>query len=87
MATLELALAEKIVAILEAKERVRGRMHTIKDQRFEIPVALGAEYVHGKLPISLVFFEKAPIKKLKVDGDRWRQQGGVITSFKIGMVF
>src|SRR6266568_3231374 len=33
--------------ILEARDRIGGRIHTINDAAFPIPIDLGAEYVHG----------------------------------------
>src|SRR3954468_10429864 len=33
--------------ILEARDRIGGRIHTIDDPAFAIPIDLGAEYVHG----------------------------------------
>ena len=34
------------VTILEARDRVGGRVHTVRDPRLPIPVELGAEFVH-----------------------------------------
>jgi len=36
------------VTMLEARERIGGRIHTLHDSRFPNPVELGAEFVHGK---------------------------------------
>ena len=43
-----LARAGVRVTILEARERLGGRIHTLRDPRLPIPVELGAEFVHGK---------------------------------------
>lgn len=36
--------------ILEARRRIGGRIHTLHDPLFPVPVELGAEFVHGKPP-------------------------------------
>src|SRR5438552_1346780 len=49
-----LAAAKKLsssgvhVTILEARDRIGGRIHTVRDPRFPVPIELGAELSHGK---------------------------------------
>jgi len=43
-----LAQAGVKVTILEARDRLGGRIHTWRDRRLPVPVELGAEFVHGK---------------------------------------
>ncbi|MDQ6610470.1 MAG: FAD-dependent oxidoreductase, partial [Bacteroidota bacterium] len=62
--------------IVEAKEKTGGRMNTINHPRSEKPVELGAEFVHGNLPLTLQLFEKAGIKKIKTGGQIWQQKNG-----------
>jgi monoamine oxidase len=38
------------VTILEARNRIGGRIHTLHDPIFPVPVELGAEFVHGRPP-------------------------------------
>jgi len=38
------------VSILEARDRIGGRVCTVRDSALEIPVELGAEFVHGRPP-------------------------------------
>lgn len=45
-AGLALARHRVSVTVIEAKDRLGGRIHTIRDQ--SVPVELGAEFVHGK---------------------------------------
>ena len=71
MAALTIALTGRTVAIVEAKNRTGGRMHTINNAAFEKPVELGAEFVHGEPPITLKLFKKAGIVKQKADGEVW----------------
>lgn len=76
MAALELALTGKSVAVIEARDRIGGRIYTIENPAFEKPVELGAEFVHGKLPLTLTLFEKAGIKKLSSSGEVWQFRDG-----------
>ena len=36
------------VTILEARDRIGGRIHTLHERHSPVPVELGAEFVHGK---------------------------------------
>src|SRR5215210_3837062 len=76
MAALEIALTGKSVAVIEAKPRAGGRIQTIESPGFEKPVELGAEFVHGKLSVTLQLLKKAGIKKLKSAGDIWQYKDG-----------
>jgi monoamine oxidase len=42
-----LAAAGRRVLVLEARDRIGGRIHTAHDPDLEVPVELGAEFVHG----------------------------------------
>jgi len=39
--------------VLEARERIGGRVHTVRDRRWPVPVEAGAEFVHGRPPALL----------------------------------
>jgi monoamine oxidase len=43
----ELARHDIEVVILEARDRIGGRAHTLHDPGGDLPVELGPEYVHG----------------------------------------
>lgn len=38
------------VAVLEARDRVGGRIETCREEAFPCPLELGAEFVHGRVP-------------------------------------
>ncbi|MGZ3951840.1 MAG: flavin monoamine oxidase family protein [Flavisolibacter sp.] len=76
MAAWELAQTGKIAAIIEAKPHVGGRTYTINDNHFDLPVELGAEFVHGDLPLTKLLLEKAGVLKYKVKGDIWHNEEG-----------
>ena len=45
-----LASAGLSVTILEARDRIGGRIFMHRDPRFPSPIALGAEFIHGLAP-------------------------------------
>ncbi|HET8836872.1 MAG TPA: FAD-dependent oxidoreductase, partial [Gemmatimonadales bacterium] len=42
-----LAAAGRRVLVLEGRDRIGGRIHTAHDPDLDVPVELGAEFVHG----------------------------------------
>ena len=52
IAARELSRAGKGVRVLEARDRVGGRMREIEDPRSLAPIELGAEFVHGRPEIT-----------------------------------
>ena len=39
--------------VLEARDRIGGRVHTLRPRGWPVPVEAGAEFVHGKPPVLL----------------------------------
>jgi monoamine oxidase len=74
MAAWELAQTGKLTAIIEARNRVGGRTHTIPDNNFDLPVELGAEFVHGNLELTQMLLKKAGADQYKVSGDIWQNE-------------
>jgi monoamine oxidase len=74
MAAWELIQTGKNVLILEARDRTGGRIHTIEDDKFELSVELGAEFVHGDLPITKSVLKKADVKLIKTGGEIWQKE-------------
>jgi monoamine oxidase len=54
-----LAKAGRKVVLLEARNRCGGRIHTLTDELFFKKVELGAEFVHGNLPVTLQLLKEA----------------------------
>jgi monoamine oxidase len=67
--------------VLEARDRIGGRIHTIRDPRISHPIELGAEFVHGSAPEVLDIIREARFLAYAVDGERWRSRGGRLTRF------
>jgi monoamine oxidase len=64
-----LAEAGRRVALIEARERVGGRIHTVQAIQGDLPVELGAEFIHG-LPEELIdLVDEAGLTRFELDGD------------------
>jgi monoamine oxidase len=49
-ATSELAPSGLLVVVLEARDRIGGRIFTLTDSQLPSPIELGAEFIHGRPP-------------------------------------
>jgi phytoene dehydrogenase-like protein len=72
----ELSAAGRNVVVLEARERIGGRINTHFDTW---PIELGAEFVHGKPPETLTIVERARLKLQTVPNLHWHLHDGVLT--------
>ena len=72
----ELSAAGRNVIVLEARERIGGRINTHFDTW---PIELGAEFVHGKPPETLTIVERARLKLQTVPNMHWHLHDGVLT--------
>ena len=61
MAAHELAAKGKKVLILEARDRIGGRIVPLSEQEFGYPAQGGAEFIHGEAPITRELAEEARI--------------------------
>jgi monoamine oxidase len=82
IAALELAQTGKKVALLEGRNRIGGRIHTLKDKDFDLPVELGAEFVHGNLEITQSLLGKAQVPYFKIKGEIWQRKEGQLQEQK-----
>lgn len=64
------------ITILEARDRTGGRIRTIEDHRFNLPVECGAEFVHGDLQLTIKLLKEAGLKHHAVKGGIWRSKNG-----------
>lgn len=70
-AALELSRAGVRVEIIEARDRVGGRMFTLLDPTLNHPIELGAEFVHGLVPEIWERVQQHNLKVTEVEGDMW----------------
>ncbi|MGE5103002.1 MAG: flavin monoamine oxidase family protein, partial [Deltaproteobacteria bacterium] len=60
------------VVVLEARERIGGRILTHRDAATSIPVELGAEFIHGSAPELEEIARKAALATVDISGRRWQ---------------
>lgn len=70
-AAIELASCGLRVSLLEARDRIGGRMFTHRDALCPAPVELGAEFIHGLAPEIWHPLQERNIKITEVEGDNW----------------
>jgi monoamine oxidase len=81
MTAFELSKHALPVTVLESKDRLGGRIFTLNDNAFSQPVELGAEFIHGDLPLTLSLLNEAGIayqsineKMFHVEKGEFKQQ-------------
>jgi monoamine oxidase len=67
----DLGRAGLSVCILEARERIGGRVFTQRDPECDSPIELGTEFIHGKPREILNPLQTAGATLHEVDGDNW----------------
>jgi monoamine oxidase len=71
------ALHEKGVRllVLEARERIGGRVWTHRDPKTQVPIELGAEFIHGSAPEIERILQDARFPVVDIEGRRWMVSG------------
>src|ERR1700752_532868 len=59
------------VTVLEARERIAGRIFTFHDPKCQAPVELGAEFIHGRPAEIWNPLKRHKVRTREVDGDNW----------------
>ena len=70
-AALELSRAGLRVEVLEARDRVGGRIFTAHDPTLNHPIELGAEFIHGLPQEIWLPVQQHKLKVTEVEGDMW----------------
>ena len=78
IAARELAAAGRQVLLLEARDRVGGRVHTLVPPGFTQPIEAGAEFMHGEVPLTRALLAEA--------GIGWQATGGRTYMVRDGQV-
>jgi monoamine oxidase len=68
---------KKKVILFEAKNRLGGRIFTSAPIGFSMPVELGAEFIHGDLPITKSLIKEADLMSYPVEGEIYQVKKGV----------
>src|SRR5262252_6197865 len=72
----DLSRAGGKVIVLEARDRIGGRVFTLKDKRSAGPIELGAEFLHGKSPALWQIVQAANLKPYEVCERHWYFEQG-----------
>ena len=72
MAARELSRKEISILVLEARDRIGGRIHTYKVPHSKKEIELGAEFIHGNLPVTLGLLREAGITAIPMEGEFWQ---------------
>jgi monoamine oxidase len=79
MAACELARAGKQVTVLEARDRLGGRIWPLPDAEFGYVAEGGAEFVHGAAPVTRALMREAGLSLAPRHGTRWSTRSGALT--------
>src|ERR1700754_3677580 len=63
------------VVVLEARERIGGRVFTHRDSATPIPIELGPEFIHGSAPEIREILTEASLAGCDINGPHWVVQG------------
>jgi monoamine oxidase len=74
----DLAAEGMQVTLLEARDRVGGRIFTVHDDNLPFPVEQGAEFVHGKHPSLMRVLNRSRIPVCDVTDRHWYVENGVL---------
>lgn len=66
------------VVVLEARDRIGGRVHTIHDPNCPIPIELGAEFLHGTARETIKVARAAGLRIVDVLGEHWLARNGTL---------
>ena len=80
-----LAQAGRTVTVLEARDRIGGRVFELSDPRLPRPIELGAEFVHGRPSVTLELLRTAGTGTLETSGEAWSFSDGELR--KLGDLF
>jgi monoamine oxidase len=75
----ELARAGREVVVLEARDRVGGRVFTHREQSSPAPIELGAEFVHGRSPELWKIATAANVQLYEVSEKHWYFEKGKLS--------
>lgn len=66
----------KSIAIVEARDRVGGRIHTIRRNDAALPIELGAEFIHGQPKATLEIVNAGNLLTVRLPDTHWWSRDG-----------
>jgi monoamine oxidase len=67
------------VTLVEARDRIGGRIYTERVHASPVPVELGAEFIHGESASVFGQLQDVALSAVDVSGERWSVEGGRLT--------
>ncbi len=67
------------VVLLEARERIGGRIYTRYSAELPYPIELGAEFIHGDAPVTAALLRAAGVVAVDAAGVRISRQGSALS--------
>jgi monoamine oxidase len=78
MAARELARAGRQVTVIEARDRLGGRIWALPEAEFGYQAEGGAEFVHGAAPVTRALLREAGVALVPRRGTRWSARSGAL---------
>jgi monoamine oxidase len=75
-AAARLTRAGRRVLLLEARDRIGGRIWTRREPQLACPIELGAEFIHGHAPLTRALLVGAGIASVEASAQRWVLRDG-----------
>jgi monoamine oxidase len=75
-AAAQLSRAGRSVLLLEARDRIGGRMWTRHEPELPVPIELGAEFIHGAAPLTHALLAAAGSAVVRAGDSHWTAIGG-----------
>ena len=72
----DLSGSGKSIVILEARQRIGGRIFTLHEANLPLPIELGAEFIHGDAEDTFAIVEAAPLLVYQLPDDHWWSANG-----------
>jgi monoamine oxidase len=67
------------VTVLEARDRIGGRIYTTRPEGTDLPVELGADFVHGRPHETFAIAQSAGLRLYEFAGNAWISDGGQLS--------
>jgi monoamine oxidase len=64
------------IIVLEARDRIGGRVYTHRERGVPAPIELGAEFIHGDAPETEALLAQAGLAAMDIDGPRFESRKG-----------
>lgn len=75
----DLSRAGREVIVVEARDRIGGRIFTLPKTNSPVPIELGAEFIHGRSPALWEIAKAAHLKILEVSEHHWYFDNGKLS--------